>query len=139
MTENSTQKPPIWFWIIAVIGLIWNGMGVNAYLQQAFNTESHRAMYTQEQLDIVANTPTWVTAAFAIAVFAGFFGFVFILLRKKSGYTLMLLSLLAVLIQMSYILINGYASSISMTIMIIVFAIIFVLLARLFKQKGWLK
>ena len=51
---------------------------VNAYLQQAFNTESHRAMYTQEQLDIVANTPTWVTAAFAIAVFAGFFGFVFI-------------------------------------------------------------
>lgn len=139
MTENSTQKPPIWFWIIAVIGLIWNGMGVNAYLQQAFNTESHRAMYTQEQLDIVANTPTWVTAAFAIAVFAGFFGFVFILLRKKLGYTLMLLSLLTVLIQMSYILINGYASSIGMTIMIIVFAIIFVLLARLFKQKGWLK
>ncbi|AUC81365.1 hypothetical protein [Lacinutrix sp. Bg11-31] len=139
MTVNSTQKPPIWFWIVTVIGLIWNGMGVNHYLQQAYNTESFRNMYTQEQLDIVANTPTWVTAAFAIAVFAGFFGFVFILLRKKLGYTLMLLSLLAVIIQMSHILISGNASSIGMTIMIIVFAIIFVVLARLFSVKGWIK
>ena len=49
MTVNSTQKPPIWFWIVAIIGLIWNGMGVNHYLQQAYNTESFRNMYTQEQ------------------------------------------------------------------------------------------
>jgi len=139
MSVNFKQKPPIWFWIVSVIGLIWNAMGVNAYLQQAYNTESHRAMYTQEQLDIVANTPTWVTAAFAIAVFAGFLGFVFILLRKKLGYTLMLLSLLAVVIQMSYLLINDYTSSIVMTIMIIVFAILFVVLARLFVAKGWIK
>jgi hypothetical protein len=138
MTEISTQKPPIWFWIVAVIGLIWNAMGVNAYLQQAYNTEGHRAMYSQEQLDIVANTPTWVTAAFAIAVFAGFFGFVFILLRKKLGYTLMLLSLIAVILQMSYILISGYASSIGMTIMIIAFAILFVILAKMFATKGWI-
>lgn len=138
MTTTTTQKPPIWFWIVAVIGLIWNGMGVNAYLQQAYNTESFRNMYTEEQLNIVANTPTWVTAAFAIAVFAGFFAFVFILLRKKLGYTLMLLSLLAVIVQMSYILINGYQSDMMMTIMIIVSAIVFVVLARLFKQKGWI-
>ncbi|RAJ11960.1 hypothetical protein [Olleya aquimaris] len=138
MSTTTTQKPPIWFWIVAVIGLIWNGMGVNAYLQQAYNTESFRSMYTEEQINIVANTPSWVTAAFAIAVFAGFFAFVFILLRKKLGYTLMLLSLLAVIVQMSYLLINNYVSSMVMTIMIIVFAIVFVVLARLFVQKGWI-
>ncbi|WGD34566.1 hypothetical protein [Olleya sp. YS] len=136
---TTTQKPPIWFWIVAAIGLIWNGMGVNAYLQQAYNTESFRNMYTEEQLNIVANTPAWVTAAFAIAVFAGFFAFVFILLRKKLGYTLMILSLLAVIVQMSYLLINDYVSSLVMTIMIIVFAIVFVILARLFVQKGWIR
>lgn len=138
MTVNSTQKPPIWFWIVAIIGLIWNGMGVNAYLQQAYNTESFRNMYTQEQLEIAANTPSWVTAAFAIAVFTGLLGFVFILLRKKIGYSLLLLSLLAVIVQMSYILMNGYASDIGMTVMIIAFAILFVILGRLFKTKGWI-
>ncbi|MEJ6791479.1 MAG: hypothetical protein QNK89_01730 [Lacinutrix sp.] len=78
-------------------------MGVNHYLQQAYNKESFRNMYTQEQIDIVANAPSWVTAVFAIAVFTGFLGFLFILLRKKIGYSLMLLSLLAVVVQMSHI------------------------------------
>ncbi|WP_452224488.1 hypothetical protein [Lacinutrix chionoecetis] len=139
MNLDTTHKPPIWFWIVAIIGLIWNGMGVNAYLQQAFNTESFRNMYSEEQLNIVASTPVWVTAAFAVAVFSGFFAFVFMLLRKKLSYTLMLISLFAVLVQMSYLLINGYTSSMVMTIMIIVFAIIFVLLARYFSKKGWIK
>ncbi|WP_034058925.1 hypothetical protein [Lacinutrix jangbogonensis] len=139
MSVNFKQKPPVWFWIVAVIGLLWNVMGVNHYLQQAYNTERFRNMYSQEQLDIVASAPSWVTATFAIAVFTGFFGFVFILLRKKLGYALLLISLLGVIIQMSHILISGHASSIGMTIMILVFAVISVLIARLFKTKGWIK
>ena len=84
MTENSTNKPPIWFWIVSVLGLVWNAMGVNAYLQQAYDTEGYREMYTQEQLEIAANFPAWVTAAFAVAVFAGAFGCLALLLRKKK-------------------------------------------------------
>ena len=138
MTESSSNKPPIWFWIVSVIALVWNGMGVNAYLQQAYNTESYQAMYTEEQLEIASNMPSWVTAAFAIAVFAGALAAIGLLLRKSWSVKLWLLSLLAVIIQLGYILINGYASSIGMTIMIIIFALIFVWFARKSEANGWL-
>ena len=138
MTNQTTNKPPIWFWIVSVIALIWNGMGVNAYLQQAYNTESYRAMYSEEQLEIAANMPSWVTAAFAIAVFSGALGAIGLLLRKKWATTLWTLSLLAVIVQMGYILINGYQSDMTMTIMIIVFAFVFVWFSRMSASKGWL-
>lgn len=135
---NSTNKPPIWFWIVSIIALVWNAMGVNAYLQQAYNTESYREMYTPEQLEIAANLPSWVTAAFAIAVFSGALAAIGLLLRKSWSVKLWLLSLLAVILQMGYLLINGYASSIVMTIMIIVFALVFVWFARKSEANGWL-
>lgn len=136
--SNSTNKPPIWFWIVSVIALVWNGMGVNAYLQQAYNTESYRAMYTAEQLEIESNLPAFVTAAFAIAVFAGALAAIGLLLRKSWSVKLWVLSLIAVIVQMGYLLINGFASSIGMTIMIIAFAFIFVWFARKSEANGWL-
>ena len=138
MTTTSTNKPPIWFWILSIIALVWNGMGVNAYLQQAFKTESYQTMYSQEQLEIAANMPAWVTAAFAIAVFAGALGAIGLLLRKSWAVKLWFLSLIAVIIQMGYTLINGYESSIVMTVMIILFALFFVWFSRMSRNKDWL-
>lgn len=37
MNHSTRTKPPIWFWIISVIALIWNLMGVMAYLGQAYS------------------------------------------------------------------------------------------------------
>ena len=138
MSEQSTIKPPIWFWIVSVIALIWNAMGVNAYLQQAYNTESYQAMYTAEQLDIASNLPAWVTAAFAIAVFVGTLAAIGLLLRKKWAKILWLLSLIGVIFQMGYLLTNGLESNMVMTIMIIVFALIFVWFSRLAASKAWI-
>ena len=138
MLNSTSSKPPIWFWIVSIIALIWNGMGVNAYLQQAYDTESYRAMYSPEQLEIAANMPAWVTAVFAIAVFGGALAAIGLLLRKAWSVKLWYLSLLAVIVQMGYILINGYASSIGMTIMIIVLALFFVWFARKSEANGWL-
>ncbi len=138
MTESSTNKPPIWFWIVSGIALVWNGMGVNAYLQQAYNTKSYQAMYTAAQREIDANLPSYITAAFAIAVFAGVLAAICLLLRKKMSVKLWVLSLIAVIIQMGYALINGYQSDTGMTIMIIVFAFIFVWFSRHSQSKGWI-
>ena len=138
MTENSTNKPPIWFWIVSIIGLVWNGMGVNAYLQQAYNTESFHEMYPPEQLEIVANQPAWLTAAFAIAVFGGALGCLALLLRKKLAATLLLLSLLAVIAQMGYLVVNNQATDLVMTSMIIVFAIFLVWFSRKSASNGWI-
>lgn len=134
----TSTKPPIWYWILSVVALIWNAMGVNAYLQQAYNTDSYREMYSQEQQEIAANLPAYVTAAFALAVFCGALGSLLLLLRKKFAVTLFYISLVAVIVQMGYLLINGYASSIPMTVMIIVFAVFFAWFAKYSASKGYL-
>ena len=140
MTSESTSqsKPSIWFWIISVLALIWNGMGVNAYLQQAYNTEDFRMMKTPEQLEIIANLPAWITAVFAIAVFAGLLGCIALLLRKKWAINLLLLSLIAVIVQMGYFFIKGYSDNMGMTLAIIVVALFLVWFSKRVNSKGWL-
>ena len=100
MTDSSNTKPPIWFWIVSVIALIWNAMGVMQYLAQAYMTEDFKSQYTAEQLEMISNVPAWATAAFAIAVFSGLLGSILLLLKKKFASKLFLLSLLGILVQL---------------------------------------
>ena len=138
MTTTTTNKPPIWFWIVSVIALIWNGLGVDGYLGQAYNTERYRSSFTPEQLEIAANAPSWTMGAFAIAVFSAVIAAILLLLRKKMATTFWMISLIAVLAQMGYALITGKYASIVMVLMIVVFAIAFLLFSRMSASKGWL-
>lgn len=145
MTDLSNTKPPVWFWIIAVIALIWNAMGVMQYLGQAYSTESFKSQYTAEQLEVISNTPSWAIAAFAIAVFTGFLGSVLLLLKKKFAYTLFLLSLLGIIVQLYHNLfvvksvdIYGPAAGI-MSGMILILGILLLLFSKFSIKKGWLK
>ncbi|AXP82505.1 hypothetical protein CJ739_3443 [Mariniflexile rhizosphaerae] len=135
---NLKEKPPVWFWIVSVIALLWNAMGVKEYLGQAYQTESWRAAVTDEQFEMISSFPSWLTAAFAIAVFAGLLGSLGLLLRKKWAYMLFLLSLIAVIVQMGHVLIQGYFEGIGMTISIIAFAIFWVWFSKKSISKGWI-
>ena len=133
---NSSNKPPVWFWIVSIIALLWNAMGVFQYLIAAFNTESFRATYTKEELEIITNQPAWYTAVFAIAVFAGILGCVFLLLRKEIAKPMLLISAIAVIIQMGYLLLVIKVGEPIMPIVVIVFSIFLVWFSRMTSTKG---
>ena len=65
---GTITKPSTKFWIIGVLAIIWNIMGVMSYLGQAYMTEDMRKLIPADQLAIIENAPAWATAAFAIAV-----------------------------------------------------------------------
>ena len=145
MTEKSITKPPIWFWIVSVIALLWNGSGVYMYLIQAYDTESFRAMYPDpEMLEMASNTPAWVTAAYAIAVFAGLLACIGLLLRKKWAKPLFLVSLLGAVVSNLYHLFISKAMElygakvVIMPIVVIVIGIFLVWFAKKGIAKGWL-
>lgn len=100
--SNNPNKPSKTFWIVAVIGFIWNAMGVDGYINQAYQTERFKLMYSEEQLDIIFNTPSWVMAAFAIAVFSSLFACILLFFKKKLAKYLFLIGLIAVVIQTTY-------------------------------------
>lgn len=144
--NESTNKPNALFWVVAIIAFIWNGMGVNAYVQQAYNTEGHRAQFVDkpELLELTNNMPSWYTAIFAIAVFSGVFGCIFMLLRKKTANLLFKISFAAVLIQtINNAFFTGVrefygAFEYSMLIAIAVFAAFLVIYSKRATEKGWL-
>jgi hypothetical protein len=138
------SKPNLSFWIISVLSLIWNLMGVNQYIQQAHRTDSFKAMYTEAQLVTISNTPTWAVAAFAIAVFCGALGCALLLLRKKWSQVFLLLSVVGVVVQMYYNLFIIKSPSIYgpgaivMTIMILVVALFLYWYSKFAEKRNWI-
>ncbi len=142
---SDSNKPPLWFWIVSVLALLWNLMGVFSYLSQAYIGVEELEQMTQAQRELFEAQPAWVTGAFAIAVFGGTLGCIALLLRKKWAKPVFILSLLAVLAQFAYSLflsntVEVYGNTaIIMPIVIIIIAILLVMFAKKGAQKGWLR
>jgi len=99
---SNTTKPTTLFWVIGIIDLIWNIIGVGAYLTQTYMTKETLGLLPEGDQNFYNNLPAWVTGAFAIAVFSGFIGCIALLMRKKIAIMLFTLSLIGVLVQQLY-------------------------------------
>lgn len=139
---SNSNKPSTWFWIIGIVALLWNLMGVFSYINQAYKTESFKAMYTPEQLEVINNMPAWATAAFAIAVFGGALGSILLLLKKRIAGMVFLISLIGILVQFTYNIfvanaIELYgATALAMPIVVILFGVFLVWYAKKQSKKG---
>ena len=140
---KSINKPTIIFWIICSIALLWNLMGVMEYLNTAYMTEETLALLSLNEQNFYTNTPAFITAAFAIAVFSGSLGCLALLLRKKLATILLIISMVAVIVQFGYILfiqdfmeITG--TRIIMPILIIVVAVFLVWYAKKAEKNNWI-
>ena len=92
-------KVPAFFWFIASIALLWNLMGCASYVgMQMMSPEALEALSETER-DLFLNTPTWVTAAFAIAVWFGLLGCILLLLRKAAAHPIFVISLLGIMVE----------------------------------------
>jgi hypothetical protein len=141
---TTSNKPNIGFWIISSLALLWNLMGVYQYIQQAYMTDSFKAMYNEEQLNMILDSPSWATAAFAIAVFSGSLGSLALLLRKKIAHTLFIISFIAIVVQnidalMRFNFSELNTMEISMTFMIPICAIFLIWFSKSAINKGWIK
>ena len=142
---TSKTKPAAWYWVVSVLALIWNLIGVLAYLGQAFITEEMKAQYTAEQLTLLEGRPAWVTAAFAIAVWGGLLGCIALLIRKRWARPLLLVSLLGIVAQTGYNLfatnaaeIFGTLQGLVMPLIVVIIGILLVFIAKIADRKQWI-
>ena len=89
-------KPPITFWVIAIIGLIWNLMGCWNYILQT--NPSVVAQMPELYRFVVENRPSWATAGFAVSVFAGATGAILLLLRRRVALPVFIISMLGTIV-----------------------------------------
>jgi hypothetical protein len=126
------------FWIIGVVTLFFNVMGVINYFVQ-MNADS-LASFPEAYLPIIEGRPAWATAAFALAVFGASLGCLLLLLRKSAASYVFILSLLGVIVSMVHIFgVAGFSSfevwmGVLMQLVVTVFLIWY---SQLTERKGW--
>jgi hypothetical protein len=142
---TTSNKPGVIYWIIAIIALIWNIMGVMAYLTQAFMSDEAKALLPEADQAMYSEIPAWATAAFALAVFGGFLGSLALLLRKKWATFVFIISLLGILAQQTYyffvsnIMEEAGVADMAMPLMIVVVGIFLVYYSKGAAKTGLLK
>jgi hypothetical protein len=143
MSNGIDSRPPAWFWIVAVLGLLWELFGVAMYLMHVGVLANAKEMSDAER-SLMESSPMWVTGLFAISVFAGALGTLGLLLRKRWARPLLILSLIAVILQFGGWLLATNAIAVIgpsvfvMPAIIVLVAILLAWLASVAARRGWL-
>ncbi|MEI8214180.1 MAG: hypothetical protein WCI02_18685 [Planctomycetota bacterium] len=144
MIEHNKVPVPNWFWVIAVVSLLWNLIGCIIFSSEVFAQEAIIESMTDVQKEWVRSTPNWIYFVFAISVGTGLAGSILLLLRKRLSVTLFAISLAAVLLQMVYTMliagglqVMGPSGAVMPTVVILL-AIAWLLFSLFCKGRGWL-
>ena len=144
MSNTPTAKPPVWFWVIGGVAVVWNALGVMAFIMQTTMSPDALAALPEKERALYETFPIWALIAFAAAVFGGLGGSIALLLRRSLASTLFIVSLIGVVIQMAYNFLIAETMDVYgpgaavMPAMVLLFAIFLLWFANSAKSKGWL-
>jgi len=139
-------KIPVWFWIVAVIFLLWNIMGVISFFMHTFITDEALALLPENERELYGDYPLWTTIVFAIAVFGGLLGSIGLVLKKSWSKLAFIISLLVVIPQMIHNVfftksmeVYGPGQAATMPVMVVVFGVLLIWFSSYAINKNWLK
>jgi hypothetical protein len=141
---NENNKPATMFWVVGVVALVWNCLGVMAYLGTVMMSPEDLQAMPEAERALAESTPAWATAAFAIAVWGGALGSLLLLLKKKLATTVFMASFAGIVVQMfhAFIMANSIEvygpGGMVMPIMVLIVGAFLIWYARAAAAKGWL-
>ena len=142
MDQVTSQSAPRWFTIAALAALLFELAGCAMYLMQV---SVDPATLPLDQRAMWDAAPSWMIAAYAVAVWVGLAGAILLLFRRRLAEPLLLVSFVAVLVQFSALLLvpalrNLTASDDLLLPFVIIVASYSVWhFARRAKSSGWLR
>lgn len=141
--DARTRATPWHLWLVGVIALLWNAVGAMDYVMTQTKNEAYMSSFTPEQLEFFYGFPTWVVAAWAVAVWGSVIGSVLLLSRKGVAVQAFLVSLIAMVVTTihNYVLSNGFEIvgdpfALAFTAVIFLVAVALFLYARAMHQRG---
>jgi hypothetical protein len=144
MSEESSGGVPKSFYWIAGAALVWDLVGVGAYVSQVtMSPDALNAMPDAERM-LYENVPAWATGAFAIAVNGGALGSLLLLLRKAFATPVFVISFVGVIVQLyhSFFIANSMEvygpGGLIMPVMVVAIAGFLIWYSIDAKKKGWL-
>ncbi len=143
MTTNEYNKPPIWFWVVSAIALLWNLFGLFNFYVSTFDQVSILETLNQEQRELFEAMPMWATIAFGVATVSGTLGSIGLLLRKKWAKPLFIISLVTLVAQfINWLFIQNapevFPNSYTMPAVVVIVGVLLIFFSNKAIQKGWL-
>lgn len=98
MNDESTNKKNWIFWVVCILGLLWNvGGSINYLMQTTFDLvqsmpENHQA--------IIVGRPAWATGGFALGVFGGALGCILLMMLNRLSLPVFYISLAGIVLTM---------------------------------------
>lgn len=142
--NDTTMPRPGWFTVLAIVAMIWNLLGVMAFIMQVTMSPEAIAELPAAEQELYATLPMWALMAFAAAVFGGALGCLALAVKKSLAVPLLLISLIGVCVQMTHSFffsktfeVYGPGGMI-MPIMVLVIAVLLFWLALHAKKRGWI-
>jgi hypothetical protein len=99
---TARNKPPIWFWIVAILLVLWEAMGCFACVSQIREGAAAMGPVDDWSLRYYAALPVWYNWVYGIATFGGLLGGLALLLRAKRAPLLFWISFVAVILMFGY-------------------------------------
>ncbi|WP_338350571.1 hypothetical protein [Nonlabens tegetincola] len=141
---SYSAKPKLWFWILAIIFLLWNLIGVGFFMGELLKPDIMYADFTDEVMEYVENRPWWFMINYGIATIVSFLACVMLLFKSKIAVPLSVIGLVGIVISTIYFFTSGITQVIpgaeqGFTIFILLMGIFLWLFARSSRKKGWLR
>lgn len=147
MSASSGAKVPWHFWVVGLVGILWNAFGCIDYTMTKIQGEVWlRSMgMTDAQITSFNAMPAWMTAVWAIGVWGAMAGTALLLLRNRLSVPVFLVSLLAYVMSLVYAYgLSDQAATMPegtwiMQAVILVGCIFFVWYSRMMAKRGLLR
>ena len=138
-------KPPMWFWGIAIVILLWGGMGVFAFYADRTMDAAAVAHLSDYDRTFRANQPMWEVWAYGIAVWTGLIGAIALLAKSRFAHPVFVVSLVAVVALFGWIFVatdmiavKGPLLAMGFPIFIAVVAMFQIWFADYARKRRWL-
>jgi len=144
MTTAIAASRPTSYWVIAVLALLWNLLGVAMFCMTLMATPEQLAAMPAEQRRILDATPGWMQVAYGVAVFGGVLGAIGLLLRRRWAATMFLLSLVGLVVQVlaAFLVTPAWEvlgpAGLVMPIVLLAIAMFLLSYSRRAAARGWL-
>jgi hypothetical protein len=142
---GAKARTPVHLWIVGVLSLVWNFMGVFDYLATQLDAEFYLSQFTPEQLSYFQSFPAWMVAGWALGVWGAFAGSIGLLLRQRWAVWAFAVSIAGMVVSSIYSfgLSDGAevmgSGSVVFTVVIWVVAILLLVYARTQARNGVLR
>jgi hypothetical protein len=99
---TTDNKPPVGFWIVAILLVLWEAMGCYACVTQIRLGAEAMGPVDDWSLKYYAALPSWYNGAYVVATFGGLLAGLLLLLRNRRASLLFWISFAAIVVMFGY-------------------------------------